>query len=584
MKKNNIILRNFYVIVISISLIISCSNSSNSFTTPTSNSNSTLTLKDYFLALNLTNISVNTDGTTYKVSSDGYPTHKHTDGIIGWNQRVPLPQDFTGDYAFPFPVTPTLNSSYPAGVNSYLHSSVALAINGIPIFVPYKQNICSDSSLVDSSSCELLYDESNSSYDKYDTYLANELDSCGGHSGRGDDYHYHRYPQGDDCLEGLMKTAGLDPENDPWAYAYDGFPIYGPLTTSDTDDLDKFNGHQHENNNSHEQSGLYHYHARTDQRPYVLGGLAGEISTYSDTVGDYTVSYVDIGNAGTTQSPRKKSDCFEDEPNSSGITYLTSTDNNGNTWFNVMTGTPITISSSGNSVQKTMYQIYEDVDGSNLFDFYYYASNDDTTSISNCDALGLSRNSTSSDSSSDSSLSLQVKDLKANTAYHFTSPQFNNGYLKWASSSSGQFAALRSTPNFTDSAVELEWYQNSAWTLVSAVDGSSSGYSLQSVYNNSYYLYGINYNSSTDDADIDHVIKVAELEDYSVKTPYKFTIYDASTIDASYTTGVVIECTGLAEGTYMQPVSRSDDNGKDMFCSSGLTKSSVFYITLKTLD
>ena len=179
-------------------------------------STSTYTAEYYFTALGLDSVSIESDSTTYTVESDGFPTHTHTDGIIGWNQRVPVEQDFTGDYAFPIPVSPTLNANYDSGggVYSYLHSSIGLAINGIPIFVPYKQNIC-ESDYVDSSTCELSYDEDNSVYNTWDTYLVDELDSCGGHSGRGDDYHYHRYPEGDDCLEGLMEDAGLDPDTEP---------------------------------------------------------------------------------------------------------------------------------------------------------------------------------------------------------------------------------------------------------------------------------------------------------------------------------------------------------------------------------
>ena len=544
-------------------------------------STTTSTLADYFIALSLSSVSVEGDGTTYTVSSDGFPTHTHTDGIGGWNQRVPLPQDFTGDYAFPFPVNPTLNDDYPEGIKSYLHSSVGLAINGIPIFVPYKQNICEDSSLVDTSSCELLYDETNSSYDRYDTYLVDELDSCGGHSGRGDDYHYHRYPQGDDCLEGLMTTAGLDVDADPWAYAYDGFAIYGPLADSDTDDLDDFNGHEHADDETHQADGVYHYHARTDQRPYVVGGLAGDVSTYTQAVDTYTVTYIDIGDAGTTQSPRTSSDCFEDEPDSSGITFTITTDDSGDEWYEVIAGSAITVSTSGEEVQKTMYRVYEETDGTYLFDFSYYADADDTTSISTCDAVGLSRSSSSSSSSSSttSTDTLQVDDLVQDSSYHFTSPYFADGYMKWASSSTGEFAASRSTPNFTDTATETEWYQYAAWTLVTSLDGSTTGYSLQSVYDTGYYLYGVAYDSSVDDADIDHVIKVADSSSYSEYTPFLFTVYDASDVNSNYSSGVVIECTGIATGTYVRLVDRSDDNGKDMFCVSGLNNAGVFYVS-----
>ena len=56
---------------------------------------------------------------------------------------------------------------------------------------------------------------------RHDTLLTKQLDTCGGHAGRGDDYHYHVKPK---CMIDNMKNAG---DNPIIGWAFDGFPIYG---------------------------------------------------------------------------------------------------------------------------------------------------------------------------------------------------------------------------------------------------------------------------------------------------------------------------------------------------------------------
>ena len=124
------------------------------------------------------------------MESEGVALHDMMTGIKAWNQRVPLPQDFTGDNNFRFPLTPTVADDV---TQAYIHGAIGLAINGVPIFVPYKQNVCSSAYVLSDGSCTLTEDGTSSVYDSFDTYLVNELDECGGHSGRGDDYHYHTY-------------------------------------------------------------------------------------------------------------------------------------------------------------------------------------------------------------------------------------------------------------------------------------------------------------------------------------------------------------------------------------------------------
>ena len=48
---------------------------------------------------------VTSDGTYFYVESDGIALHNMMTGIMAWNQRVPLPQDFTSHNNFRFPLT-----------------------------------------------------------------------------------------------------------------------------------------------------------------------------------------------------------------------------------------------------------------------------------------------------------------------------------------------------------------------------------------------------------------------------------------------------------------------------------------------
>jgi Raf kinase inhibitor-like YbhB/YbcL family protein len=121
---------------------------------------------------------------------------------------------------------------------NFFRGAIAIAVNGVPIFNPIKND------------------------GKTDTLIAGELDEYGGHCGRGDDYHYHIAPVH------LEQTVG---KGKPLAYALDGYPVYGYQQKSDKDyaPLDKLNGHK-------DAQGNYHYHA-TKQYPYINGGFYGEV-------------------------------------------------------------------------------------------------------------------------------------------------------------------------------------------------------------------------------------------------------------------------------------------------------------------
>ncbi|MFM8981043.1 MAG: YHYH protein [Planctomycetia bacterium] len=171
------------------------------------------------------------------VESDGLPAHQMMVGITAWQQQVPLPQPYRGSNAWQVPLVPRPAAQPLSAKTGFFRGAIALAVNGVPIFNPIKND------------------------GRTDTLLAGELDEFGGHCGRGDDYHYHVAPV---FLNGGDASRVV-------AYALDGYAIYG-FTEADgkaPKGLDALNGHEH--------GALgYHYHA-TKAYPYLNGGFHGEV-------------------------------------------------------------------------------------------------------------------------------------------------------------------------------------------------------------------------------------------------------------------------------------------------------------------
>lgn len=185
------------------------------------------------------NVETRSDDKNFYVESNGLPDHEMMTGITAWQQQVPLPQKYTGNNAWQFPLFPVPAKEPMSAKTNFFRGAIAIAANGVPIFNPIKND------------------------GRTDTFLAGELDKWGGHSGRGDDYHYHIPPLV--LQEKLGKSL-------PVAYALDGYPVFG-LTEPDgssVKDLDSFNGH------TSVKLG-YHYHT-TKAYPYLNGGFHGEVT------------------------------------------------------------------------------------------------------------------------------------------------------------------------------------------------------------------------------------------------------------------------------------------------------------------
>lgn len=191
-----------------------------------------------FKALAGYNLAVTYDSNYVYIQSTGLPNHTIMKSITGWNSQTAVPYSIS----MKIPV----KAQFAATATAHLvDGPIAIAVNGIPIFEPTKQG---------------------ASYtDAGDPLIQGELDSCGGHCGRGDDYHYHIAPT---CI-----MSNLSPSQ-PVAWALDGFPIMGLKevdgTTLNRATLDTLNGHIFNNH--------YHYHASLT-RPYINKGFKGTLQT-----------------------------------------------------------------------------------------------------------------------------------------------------------------------------------------------------------------------------------------------------------------------------------------------------------------
>ncbi|MEP3279552.1 MAG: YHYH protein [Stappiaceae bacterium] len=180
------------------------------------------------------------------IASDTYPDHPLMTGIVGTNEQIPVP----ADYAAPIPLQPTLGSD-PLTRDSAL----GVAVNGVPIF-DY------------TGGGEMSQDDLHHHQVHHDTLQTRQLDVCGGHAGRGDDYHYHVKPT---CMIDQMANAGDDAII---GWAFDGYPIYGDKNPDGTviaeGSLDICNGQP-------DDTFGYRYHT-SSEAPYIVQCLMGEVA------------------------------------------------------------------------------------------------------------------------------------------------------------------------------------------------------------------------------------------------------------------------------------------------------------------
>jgi hypothetical protein len=193
-------------------------------------------------------VTVTCSETDALIASDTYPDHELMTGITGTNEQVPVP----ADYAAPILLSPELGDT-PLTRDAAL----GVAVNGVPIY-DYTGG-------GEMTEADLTHHQA-----RHDTLQTGQLDVCGGHAGRGDDYHYHVAPT---CMIDAMNNAD---ENPIIGWAFDGFPIYGnenpdgSVITSDT--LDLCNGQP-------DETFGYRYHT-SDDAPYIVQCLMGVVADF----------------------------------------------------------------------------------------------------------------------------------------------------------------------------------------------------------------------------------------------------------------------------------------------------------------
>lgn len=146
------------------------------------------------------------------IESDGLPDHQMMVGIEpgGWNGQWPTTQDYTGDNAFVVPTSVTLLDEPLFTVRN----AAGVIANGVPFFFPHAPGQGDCIIPVEDAGGECLRDP----------VADGEMDDCGGHTGRGDDYHYHAAPV---CLLDQIDEGAIV------GYMLDGIPIYvDPLPDS----------------------------------------------------------------------------------------------------------------------------------------------------------------------------------------------------------------------------------------------------------------------------------------------------------------------------------------------------------------
>ncbi len=193
-------------------------------------------------------VTVTCDSTHATLTSDTYPDHDLMTGITGTNEQVPVP----ATYPAPVLLAPTFS-----GTPLTRDAALGVAVNGVPI---YDYTGGGEMTQADLAHHQI----------RHDTLQTGQLDVCGGHAGRGDDYHYHVAPT---CMIDAMANAGDDAI---LGWAFDGYPIYGMNNPDGTPiaagDLDVCNGQP-------DDTFGYRYHTSADA-PYIVQCLMGTVPDF----------------------------------------------------------------------------------------------------------------------------------------------------------------------------------------------------------------------------------------------------------------------------------------------------------------
>ncbi len=191
------------------------------------------------------NVGILCDDEYAYLTSNTYPDHDLMNGITGTNEQIPVPAI---NYSAPIKLNPEF-----ADVLTTIDAAVGVAVNGVPIYDYSSQGNLDIYS----------YDENS------DTLALGQLDNCGGHAGRGDDYHYHAAPT---CMLDAMDNLQDD---SIIGWGYDGYPLYG---NNNPDGTSISNGELDVCNGQLDDTFGYRYHTSSDA-PYIIQCLVGVVNT-----------------------------------------------------------------------------------------------------------------------------------------------------------------------------------------------------------------------------------------------------------------------------------------------------------------
>ena len=184
--------------------------------------------------------------------SKGLPAAKHALmlGIQATNQQFPTEHD----YQFKI----MRNPKHASKITMPDAGPIGVAVNGIPIFDPATQG------KIDKKTGKRPH-----------TLLVGELDECGGHAGRGDDYHYHVAPS---CLIEQLGPDHVEKDKKPIGFAKDGYPILalGWFNNENNieQELDECRGYRDSN-------GTYFYNVMSVAKWDILDCFSGKPSKFA---------------------------------------------------------------------------------------------------------------------------------------------------------------------------------------------------------------------------------------------------------------------------------------------------------------
>ncbi len=187
---------------------------------------------------------------TLIVETNSIPEHVMMVGIQagGWNGQFPVEQPYTGENAYHIHLSPNVTITPATAVRN----AAGVAVNGVAIFLPQAPGRSGgENCIIELGNGECMRDP----------VAAGEMDICGGHTGRGNDYHYHQLTDAPGCLldtigEGAVAGIMLDGilvYQDPLEGSQPAFDCGGYVSPD----------------------GTYHY-AVTEEFPYITNCLIGE--------------------------------------------------------------------------------------------------------------------------------------------------------------------------------------------------------------------------------------------------------------------------------------------------------------------